>query len=106
MASKLQTEIKDWLKPRCEWVFVVTAGRIPVRGKHYQMAPNGFPDIMAMTKRGKLIFIEVKRAKEKLRPQQFLFLAKMAGFGCFAITARSLEDVERALEGVLSAPQD
>ena len=100
MTNTLQSQIRTWLKPRCLWVYVTTAGRIPVRGKHYQMAPNGFPDIVGCTKRGKIFFIEVKRPKEKLTKQQAVFLDKMEGFGYLAITACSLEDVERVFKGV------
>lgn len=93
MASALQSEIRDLLKPLCRWVFVTTAGR---RGK-YQMAPKGFPDIIAMSIRGKMIFIEVKRPKEPASVEQTDFISWHQANGYCAVIARSKDDVIKAL---------
>ena len=94
MASKLQTDIKEWLKPRCCWVQVNTSG---IRGG-YWVGMKGLPDIMGCTKQGKMFFIEVKRTNEKLTPKQATFLDKMEGFGHIAVTARSLDYVQRVFK--------
>ena len=95
MPTKLQTEIRKFLKPLCKWVFVTTAGSLP--GTHYRLSPKGFPDIMAMTKRGKIMFIEVKGSRDKERQHQLDFIQWHAERGHFSIVARSINDVENLM---------
>ena len=96
MANKVQSDIRDFLKPLCRWVFVTTAGRVG----RYTMAPKGMADIMAMTKRGKLLFIEVKAKGEVLSPEQADFVEWHAQMGYLSIVAHSVDDVEKYFRGL------
>lgn len=93
MSKSLQTQIREWLDPHCEWLEVRTSGRLP-GAKKYLVGKKGMADIWGMTKKGKIFFIEVKRPKEPVREDQALFLDKMAGFGYLAMIARSLDEVK------------
>ena len=101
---KLQSNIRDFLKregkwnklpPLCRWVFTTTAGRVP--GSKYTFAPAGTPDIMAMTLRGKMMFIEVKGEGDTPTDKQIEFLEWHSSKDYLAIIARSVQDVEDAM---------
>lgn len=63
--------------------------------------PKGFPDLFGYRKSdGKIIFIEVKTAKGRLRPEQEKFLQIVKEDGCIAGVARSVEDARRIIAGV------
>lgn len=53
---------------------------------------KGTSDILGIWK-GKMLCIEVKSAKGKLRPEQVTFLGDMSRLGAIAFVARSLDDV-------------
>jgi penicillin-binding protein-related factor A (putative recombinase) len=57
---------------------------------------NGVSDIIGIYK-GKALFIEVKSAKGRLRPDQIKFMAQAKQEGAICIVARSIEDVEKGL---------
>lgn len=63
--------------------------------------PNGFSDLCGFRKSdGKMIFIEVKNEKGKLRPDQEKFLTTISQFGVICGVARSAaEAVEIVVEG-------
>jgi len=96
MASALQNDIRDFLKPLCQWIFVTTAGRLPGARK-YKLGPKGFPDIMAMTKRGQIMFIEVKGSSDRNRPDQIEFIKWHQEHGHHAIIAHSIDEVISAM---------
>lgn len=63
--------------------------------------PKGFPDLFGYRKSdGKIIFIEVKTAKGRLRPEQEKFLQTVKEDGCIAGVARSVDDARRLIAGV------
>ena len=63
--------------------------------------PKGFPDLFGYRKSdGKIIFIEVKTAKGRLRPEQEKFLQTVQKDGCIAGVARSVEDARRIIQGL------
>lgn len=63
--------------------------------------PKGFPDLFGYRKSdGKIVFIEVKTAKGKLRPEQEKFLQTVKADGCLAGVARSVDDARRIIEGL------
>lgn len=63
--------------------------------------PNGFPDLCGFRKSdGKMIFIEVKNEKGRLRDDQKKFLSEMQKYDVIAGVARSeTEAVKLVLEG-------
>lgn len=63
--------------------------------------PKGFPDLFGYRKSdGKIIFIEVKTTKGRLRPEQEKFLQTVKEDGCIAGVARSVDDARRIIAGV------
>lgn len=63
--------------------------------------PKGFPDLFGYRKSdGKIVFIEVKTAKGRLRPEQAKFLEQVTADGCLAGVAHNVEDARRIVEGL------
>lgn len=63
--------------------------------------PKGFPDLFGYRKGdGRIVFIEVKTAKGRLRPEQAKFLEQVTADGCLAGVARNVEDARRIISGV------
>lgn len=59
--------------------------------------PVGFPDLFGYRKSdGKIVFLEVKTEKGKLRPEQKRFIERLVQDGCIAGVVRSVDDA-RAL---------
>lgn len=57
--------------------------------------PDGFPDLFGFRKRdGKMVFIEVKTAKGRVRKEQAHFMEVMDGYDVLHGIARSVEDAE------------
>ena len=61
--------------------------------------PKGFPDLFGYRKSdGRIIFLEIKAAKGRLRPEQKAFLAKVQADGCIAGVARSVEEARAIIQ--------
>ena len=61
--------------------------------------PKGFPDLFGYRKSdGRIIFIEVKTAKGRIRPEQVKFLEQVKKDGCLAGVARSVADARKIIE--------
>ena len=60
--------------------------------RRVQGLPKGFSDLIFFSRDGKAAFIEVKKLKEKPRPEQEKFLALMKSMGFSTGIARSVED--------------
>jgi hypothetical protein len=59
---------------------------------------TGCPDIMGMLRDGRYLAIECKRADGRVRPDQQKHITQAADHGAVAIIARSVEDVQMALD--------
>jgi hypothetical protein len=59
---------------------------------------TGCPDIMGMLRDGRYLAIECKRADGRVRPEQWQHITQAADHGAVAIIARSVEDVQTALD--------
>ena len=61
--------------------------------------PKGFPDLFGYRKSdGRIVFIEVKTAKGRIRPEQVKFLEQVKKDGCLAGVARSVADARKIIE--------
>ena len=59
---------------------------------------TGCPDIMGMLRDGRYLAIECKRSDGRVRPEQQQHITQAADHGAVAIIARSVEDVQTALD--------
>lgn len=96
---EIEQDILVWLnfQQGCKaWKNKSTGTYDPVKGifrrSYSKFSEKGSSDILGIY-RGKMICIEVKSAKGKLRPEQLEFLTTMQKLGAIAFVARSLEDV-------------
>ena len=58
-----------------------------------KLAPAGTPDLLLIGPGGRLVFVEVKTLKGRLRPAQAEMHAQLRGMGHTVIVARSLDDL-------------
>ncbi len=67
-------------------------------GRFVRFGWPGCPDVLGQLKDGRLLGVDLKAAKGKLRPEQSLFLERIRAAGGVAFMARDCRDVERQLE--------
>ena len=61
--------------------------------------PKGFPDLFGYRRSdGKIIFMEVKTDKGRLRPEQEKFLARAKQDGCIAGVVRSVDEARTLIQ--------
>jgi len=95
--SDIQSKIMIALgeHPDVAWVYVTSAGSFRVRGSYVKVGLKGMPDILGQMRSGQMLGIEVKKPKEKPKPEQIEFIdlinknKGLAGWCC---------DVEGALD--------
>lgn len=63
---------------------------------------QGCPDIMGQLTDGRYLAIECKRAGGRVRPEQRAHISLAADHGAVAMIARSVDDVQAALDAALS----
>lgn len=68
-------------------------------GRHFDTGlPKGFSDLFGFRlSDGKAVFIEVKSAAGRVRPEQINFIRKMQIYGALAGIARSVEDARKII---------
>jgi len=69
---------------------------LPGRGGKLQpvrFGKKGLPDICGYLDGGRALFVEVKSATGKLRPEQRAFLERAERCGCKVVVARSVDDL-------------
>ncbi len=86
--SALKRQVTDYLRVTGWFVFPVFQGapKVPVH------IHKGISDLIAV-KDGRVLFIEIKTGRDKLRPDQQKFRADIESHGGRYIEARCLEDV-------------
>ena len=75
------------------WVRRMNSGAVRVGARFIRFGWPGCPDLMGQLKDGRLLGVEVKAAKGKLRTEQALFLERIRGAGGVAFVARDCRDV-------------
>jgi len=60
----------------------------------------GCPDVLGQLRDGRLLGVEVKAQKGKLRPEQTIFMERIRAAGGVAFMARDCRDVARELESM------
>jgi hypothetical protein len=84
--------------PLVAWCERMNSGAAKMGGRFVRFGWPGCPDVLGQLKDGRLLGVEVKAAKGKLRPEQSLFLERIRAAGGVAFVARDCRDVLRQLE--------
>lgn len=83
--------------PAVSWCERMNSGAARVGGRFVRFGFVGCPDVLGMLTDGRLLGVEVKAAKGKLRPEQAIFLERINDAGGVAFVARDCLDVLQAL---------
>lgn len=83
--------------PAVAWCERMNTGAARVGGRFIRFGFTGCPDVLGQLRDGRLLGVEVKAPKGKLRPEQAVVLTRIAGAGGVAFVARDLRDVFAAL---------
>ena len=80
------------------WCERMNSGAVKIGSRFVRFGWKGCPDVLGQLKDGRLLGVEVKSAKGKLRPEQTLFLDRIRCAGGVAFMARDCRDVLRELD--------
>lgn len=83
--------------PAVSWCERMNSGAARVGGRFIRFGFMGCPDVLGQLRDGRLLGVEVKAAKGKLRPEQAVFLERVRSGGGVAFVARDCLDVIREL---------
>jgi hypothetical protein len=79
--------------PAVAWCERMNSGAVRIGKRFVRFGWKGCPDVLGQLKDGRLISVEVKAAKGKLRPEQTIFLERIRRAGGAAFMARDCRDV-------------
>ena len=80
------------------WCERMNSGAARIGNRFVRFGWKGCPDIIGQLRDGRLIGVEVKAARGKLRPEQTIFLERIRCAGGVAFMARDCRDVFRELD--------
>jgi hypothetical protein len=83
--------------PAVSWCERMNSGAARVGGRFIRFGFTGCPDVLGMLTDGRLLGVEVKAAKGKLRPEQAVMLERIRAGGGVSFVARDCRDVIREL---------
>lgn len=83
--------------PAVIWCERMNSGAAQVGGRFIRFGFTGCPDVLGQLRDGRLLGVEVKAPKGKLRPEQAVFLERVRSGGGVAFVARDCRDVIREL---------
>jgi len=83
--------------PLVAWVERMNTGAARIGNRFVKFGFTGCPDVLGQLRDGRMLGVEVKAPKGKLRPEQSLMLERIAGAGGVAFVARDCNDVFRGL---------
>ena len=75
------------------WAERMNSGAARIGGRFVRFGWTGCPDVLGQLKDGRLLGVEVKAAKGRLRPEQTVFLERIRAAGGVAFMARDCRDV-------------
>ncbi len=78
------------------WRANVGSMTIPGTTRFVRFGKKGMPDIQGYMDDGRALFVEVKSATGRLRPEQVAFLERAERCGCVVVVARSVDDLQKA----------
>lgn len=83
--------------PAVAWVERMNSGATKLGKRIVRFGFPGCPDVLGQLHDGRLLAVEVKGPRGRLRPEQKVVLTRVADAGGVAFVARSLRDVVAAL---------
>ena len=83
--------------PAVAWVERMNTGAARIGNRFVKFGFTGCPDVLGQLNDGRLLGVEVKAPKGKLRPEQAFMLERIAGAGGIGFVAHDLRDVHREL---------
>jgi len=86
--------------PAVCWVERMNSGAARVGNRFIRFGFTGCPDVLGQLRDGRLLGVEVKAPKGKLRPEQAVMLSRIAGAGGVAFVAHDCRDVFAELGGL------
>ncbi len=84
--------------PDVAWCERMNSGAVRIGKRFVRFGWKGCPDVLGQLTDGRLLGVEVKAAKGKLRPEQTIFLERIRCAGGVAFMARDCRDVFRKLD--------
>ena len=88
--SDIQNSIIRRLEAKGFTVIRLNAGK----ARHnVRLAPSGTPDLLVIGKKGRVLWVEVKREDGKLRDSQVEMHKALADLGHLVVVARSADDI-------------
>ncbi len=85
--------------PAVVWCERMNTGAARIGNRFVKFGFTGCPDVLGQLRDGRLLGVEVKAPKGKLRPEQAVMLSRIAGAGGVAFVAHDCRDVYRELRG-------
>lgn len=79
------------------WCERMNSGAARIGGRFVRFGWTGCPDVIGQLNDGRLLSVEVKAEKGRLRPEQVIFLERIRCAGGVAFMARDCRDVLREL---------
>lgn len=86
--------------PAVVWCERMNSGAAKIGNRFIRFGFTGCPDVLGQLRDGRILGVEVKAPKGKLRPEQAVFLERIRGAGGVAFVARDLRDVMRELKQI------
>ena len=83
--------------PAVVWCERMNSGAAKIGNRFIWFGFTGCPDVLGQLRDGRLLGVEVKSPKGKLRPEQAFMLERINGAGGVGFVARNCLDVIRAL---------
>jgi len=83
--------------PAVAWCERMNSGAMRIGKRFVRFGWKGCSDVLGQLKDGRLIGVEVKAGKGRLRPEQTIFLERIRCAGGVAFMARDCRDVMREL---------
>ena len=80
------------------WCERMNSGAVQIGKRFVRFGWKGCPDVLGQLKDGRLLGVEVKGPKGKLRPEQIIFMERINSAGGVAFMARDCRDVIRELD--------
>ena len=80
------------------WCERMNSGAVRIGGRFVRFGWRGCPDVLGQLKDGRLLGVEVKADKGRLRPEQTIFLERIRLAGGVAFMARNCLDVMQELD--------